>query len=279
MSDSPDDNLITGVCCLQTQFVEAKEVQDLIRDLPKVCSNEKEFELQQERYKKILDYYQAQPHLIDPHLTDLIQLLVNHILNDDQDQNLVHAASSFASHLVKVRGYKVVVRYLPHEVKYMEAVLGLLQKQQDSDDWETRYFLLLWLSILVLIPFHLSRFDSGDNQSLMNRILQVIKHNLNTGDKCQDAAAFLSAKFLTRPEIVTHFLPEFLGKMIVLKGCVMISKHVPGKSGYKGRPMIIVRSGYFWLGALNPAPAGAMSCSTHDFSPASSPAPDFDDLF
>ena len=27
--------------------------------------------------------------------------------------------------------------------------------------WETRYVLLLWLSMIVMIPFELSRFDGG----------------------------------------------------------------------------------------------------------------------
>ena len=114
----------------------------------------------------------------------------------------------------QVRGFKVVVRHLPHEVKYMEAVLQLLEKQNTSKNWETRYVLVLWLSILVLIPFHLSRFDSdakGDHAStLMQRILKAIQVNLSFGDKSQDAVAFLSAKFLTRPEIVQKFWPEFL---------------------------------------------------------------------
>ena len=79
-------------------------------------------------------------------------------------------------------------------------------------NWETKYFLLLWSSILVLIPFHLSRFDSQQEgkAALMDRILKQIKINLKRGDKCQDAAAFLASKFLTRPEIVTNLMPEFL---------------------------------------------------------------------
>ena len=76
----------------------------------------------------------------------------------------------------------------------------LLEQQEKDGHWETRYFLLLWLSILVLIPFHLSRFDSGAASggdqatpaTLMSRILGSIKHNLIIGDKCQDASAFLS---------------------------------------------------------------------------------------
>ena len=66
---------------------------------------------------------------------------------------------------------------------------------------ETQYFLLLWMSILVLIPFHMGRFDGSGSErgSLMDRILMVCKRYLVTSNKCQDAAAFLAAKFLTRP--------------------------------------------------------------------------------
>ena len=177
MADSNDAG--KGVCGTLTQFVEVKEVEDLIKDLPKVCQKPSDLEFQVERYKKLLDYYQAQPHLIDPHLSQLLEILVELTLTPENPK-LTHASSSFASHLIKVRGYKVVVRHLPHEVKFMEAVLQLLelQKGASDDQWETRYFLILWLSILVLIPFHLSRFDSGqagDHATLMNRILNTIK--------------------------------------------------------------------------------------------------------
>ena len=78
-----------GVCCALIQFNEVKEVEDLIRDLPNVCAKTKDFESKThldfvlgndfdfnfERYKKVLDYYQAQPHLIDPHLPGLLELL------------------------------------------------------------------------------------------------------------------------------------------------------------------------------------------------------------
>ena len=90
----------------------------------------------------------------------------------------------------------------------------LLEQQEKDGHWETRYFLLLWLSILVLIPFHLSRFDSGAASggdqttpaTLMSRILGSIKHNLIIGDKCQDASAFLSGKYRESPDS-TVFAP------------------------------------------------------------------------
>ena len=209
-----EDNSV-GVCGILEQFVEVLEVEGLIRELPTYCSNPSELEFQKERFCKVLDYYQEQPHLIDPHLSSLLEKLVEQILNPEENEDLIHASASFATHIIKVRGFKVVVRHLPHEVKYMEAVLQLLEKQKNSQNWETRYVLVLWLSILVLIPFHLSRFDSnekGDTEAktLMQRILKAIQLNLAFGDKSQDAVAFLSAKFLTRPEIVQKFWPEFL---------------------------------------------------------------------
>ena len=219
-----EENAI-GVSCALTQFDEAKEVEDLIRSLPSYCSNETDLEVNKERYTKILDYYQEQPHLIDPHLSGLLEILISHILNENKNEVLISAASSFAVHLVKVRGYKIVVRHLPHEVKHVEAVLQLLELQdsQKQTNWETKYFLLLWCSILVLIPFHLSRFDSQQEgkATLMDRMLEQIKINLKRGDKCQDASAFLASKFLTRPEIVTKLMPEFLDwsmQIIVNKG-------------------------------------------------------------
>ena len=176
-----EENAI-GVSCALTQFEEAKEVEDLIRSLPSYCSNETDLEVNKERYTKILDYYQEQPHLIDPHLSGLLEILISHILNENKNEVLISAASSFAVHLVKVRGYKIVVRHLPHEVKHVEAVLQLLELQdsQQQTNWETKYFLLLWCSILVLIPFHLSRFDSQQEgkATLMDRMLEQIKINL-----------------------------------------------------------------------------------------------------
>ncbi len=230
-----------GLGCALERFQEAKEVTDLIQDLPKSCRDPIDLEMAKERYMKLLDYYQEQPHLLDSHLTAMLELLMDHVLNNkDTNKPLVHATSSFAAHLIKVRGYKVVVRQLPHEVKHVEPVLQLLEEQdpKSPDDWETRYFLLLWMSILVMIPFHMSRFDSnsdGDSKkkTVMERVLGLIKSYLAVSDKCQDAAAFLSAKFITRPEIVSKFLPEYLDWALQ---CI-------GKSGGDDRTNEIVKTG------------------------------------
>jgi len=109
-----------------------------------------------------------------------------------------------------VRGHKVVVRYLPHEVEDLETVVELLQDLDNSDSWETRYVLLLWLAIIVLIPFNMSRFDSGQKVPMTDRILAACQRHLTFRDKSRDAAAFLASKFLTRPDTRETVLPAFL---------------------------------------------------------------------
>ena len=98
---SAEDNSV-GVCGILEQFVEAKEVENLIRDLPNYCSRPTELEIQKERFCKVLDYYQEQPHLIDPHLSSLLEILVEQILNPEENEDLIHAASSFSTHMIKV---------------------------------------------------------------------------------------------------------------------------------------------------------------------------------
>jgi hypothetical protein len=86
-----------------------------------------------------------------------------------------------------------------------EYVLRLLEAQNpnDTETWTTRYILLLWLSIIVMIPFHLCRFDGfseteSGNKTVMSRVLDIIKCYAIVSDKCRDAAAYLSSRFITR---------------------------------------------------------------------------------
>ena len=228
-----DDDIYTnavGLGSAYEAFEEADEVKKWISDLNHLSqSSFTTWERHHEQFTIILDRYQEQPHLLDPHLPDLMKDLLKIIraaeiprskpeatAGDESGEFLPpgprHAAAAFAAHLIKVRKAKVVVRHFPHEVADVEPVLSLLELQVPGEDhWETRYVLLLWMSMLVLIPFDMARFDSGQEKlPLMERILNVIKRYLGVTSRCQDAAAFLASRFLTRPEIVRLHLPAFL---------------------------------------------------------------------
>lgn len=195
-------------------FSELEEVLKMIDELNQIY--DKSLEKTYEKYSEILGRYQEQPHLLDLHIPQLIEVLLAIICNDSSPDGLVHAGFKYLYQICKVRTYKVFVKFLPHELSDIDFVLNLVERQNldDADNWETRYMLLLWMSILVLNPFHFSRLDAnaaGDDASLskMERIFRVCKNNCRGNDPCSFVASFLSAKFLVRNEIKDIYLSSF----------------------------------------------------------------------
>jgi hypothetical protein len=73
-----------------------------------------------ERYRRLLDLYQEQPSLLDPQLESWTLSLINHVSFASHEESVFDPLSSaslvFLHHLTKVRGYKAMLRILPHEV-------------------------------------------------------------------------------------------------------------------------------------------------------------------
>ena len=67
------------------------------------------------------------------------------------------------------------------QVADLDLVLGMLEAQDkgDIETWATRYMLLLWLSIIVMIPFHMSRLDSFDTSDAQGRKSTMEKYAVN----------------------------------------------------------------------------------------------------
>lgn len=91
----------------------------------------------------------------------------------------------------------------------------MLEKQNPNDveTWETRYVLLIWLSIISKIPFPLSRLEVSDvnfEQSITIRILKICKLFCLSKDACAAAAVFLIANFLTRSDAKKLYLKEMI---------------------------------------------------------------------
>lgn len=92
---------------------------------------------------------------------------------------LINETFKYMHVLAKMRGYKHIVQYLPHETSDLEPVVRLLEQQdlKNVDLWQTRYMLLIWLSIVCMIPFDLNRFDAHDHEtsaeSIKDRLLRV----------------------------------------------------------------------------------------------------------
>uniref|UniRef100_A0A674K1S2 Tubulin-specific chaperone D n=1 Tax=Terrapene triunguis TaxID=2587831 RepID=A0A674K1S2_9SAUR len=167
----------------------------------------------------IMDKYQEQPHLLDSHLEWMMHLLLDIVRDKRSPSPLVHLAFKFLYIITKVRGYKIFLRLFPHEVADLQPVLDMFadQNPKDYETWETRYMLLLWLSMTCLIPFDLARLDGNilseegcTRMPIMDRILNVAKSYLVVSDKARDAAAVLVSRFIIRPDVKQKRMADFL---------------------------------------------------------------------
>lgn len=198
-------------------FAEVDEVNELVDNIPNAVNDVASKEMSDEKFTEIVDMYLEQPHLLDPHLDSLLKKLLAYVQDRTTPVNQFHCAFKYIYLLTKVRGHKIMIRKFPHEVSDLEPVLDMLGKQSvhDQETWETRYMLLLWLSMICLIPFDMTRFDvpgAGENtQSVTCRILDFGKLYLTmSSDSCQEAAVLLLSKFVTRPDIYKDQLPLLL---------------------------------------------------------------------
>uniref|UniRef100_A0A667WIG7 Tubulin-specific chaperone D n=1 Tax=Myripristis murdjan TaxID=586833 RepID=A0A667WIG7_9TELE len=200
-------------------FSESAEIRALIASLPEVHGDLVTRESATQRFLVIMNRYQEQPHLLDPHLEWMLNMILDLVRNEKSPPLLVHLGFKFLYIISKVRGYKAFMQLFPHEVADVQPVLDLLSRQdpKDTEIWETRYMLLLWLSMTCLIPFDLSRLDghleSDGGQArepIMDRILSIAKSYLTVSDSSRDAASVLVSKFMTRPDVKQKRLGDFL---------------------------------------------------------------------
>uniref|UniRef100_A0A8V1AI94 Tubulin-specific chaperone D n=1 Tax=Gallus gallus TaxID=9031 RepID=A0A8V1AI94_CHICK len=200
-------------------FTESQEVRALLGNLRTVYGDPVAQEVIVEKFIVIMDKYQEQPHLLDRHLEWMMNMLLDIIRDSGSPPVLFHLAFKFLYIITKVRGYKLFLRLFPHEVTDLQPVLDMIvdQNPKDCETWETRYMLLLWLSMICLIPFDLARFDGNilseeghTRMPTMDRILEIAKCYLVVSDKARDAAAVLVSKFIVRPDVRQKRMADFL---------------------------------------------------------------------
>ncbi|XP_053517293.1 tubulin-specific chaperone D isoform X4 [Artibeus jamaicensis] len=218
LEDEPEDGVRAHGGALEA-FGDSAEARALLGGLQAVLGDRAAREGVLQRFRAIMDKYQEQPHLLDPHLEWMMNMLMDIVQDKTSPADLVHLAFKFLYIITKVRGYKTFLRLFPHEVADVCPVLDMLTNQnpKDHETWETRYMLLLWLSVICLIPFDFSRLDGNllcqpgqMRMSIMDHILQIAQSYLVVSDKARDAAAVLVSKFITRPDVKQKAMADFL---------------------------------------------------------------------
>ncbi|CAH2247306.1 jg15470 [Pararge aegeria aegeria] len=217
-ADTDCDNI--GLGCALEHFSEVEEVLNMIDNVKNIY-NTPTFEVEYEKLYTILKQYYEQPHLLDPHLEKMLAKVMSIINDKSTPFELKHATFNYMYQIIRVRGYKVVVRHLPHEVTDLLTVLTYLEAQDpnNKETWRSRFVLLLWLSIVVIIPFHMSRLDgfapdqpgAGTSKKLtvMERIFNICKTYALSKESCAEASAYLASKFLIRSDVKELYMSSF----------------------------------------------------------------------
>ncbi|XP_074263177.1 tubulin-folding cofactor D [Silene latifolia] len=186
------------------------------------------------KIRTILDKYQQEGQLLEPYLESIVSPLMFIIrtttlnLGDKSDDILevVKPISVIIYTLVTVCGYKAVIKFFPHQVSDLELAVSLLEKchtknstsslrQESTGEMEAQCVVLLWLSILVLVPFDISSVDTSIGQGnnltgdepppLVLRILTFCKDYLSSAGPMRTISGLLLSKLLTRPDMSKAF--------------------------------------------------------------------------
>ncbi|KAK2078653.1 hypothetical protein QBZ16_003493 [Prototheca wickerhamii] len=175
--------------------------------------------------------YQEQPQLLDGLLEGLIWPLARllHELLQLTPVPLDRAVpvARWIWALATVRGWKVVSRFLPSQPTCMEPVVWLLEALDAGEPareadiaphvWELECVLLMWLTVLVLLPFDLSSLDSREALDpglagalpglasaglppLAAAVLALCVRRLSAPSRARDMAAHVTGRLVTRPD-------------------------------------------------------------------------------
>lgn len=112
--DTTAENI--GVNCTLEHFVESKVVNELLDNVVNVYGSEHSSEIAYEKLKCSLNQYIDQPHLLDPYIEQFLCKLITYIKNPELSLAVKQEVFRYMFLFVNVRGYKVIVRLLPHEV-------------------------------------------------------------------------------------------------------------------------------------------------------------------
>lgn len=219
-----------------------KPVSDQIDKLP--------FTMIKDRVCYTIQKYQEMPQLLDCLMEVMVtsimkeikmyleQIMKKYIEAPSQELPKIppqfHEIANIVFMLCKVRNYKFINKFFPHEVKDLEPVLHYLIQYRNVDTaiWETKYLLLIWLSIIVLVPFDLSTIDSRflemetqkfeaeigqapkkleSSADICTNLIEIGKFYLRSTTKMREASAVFMANLLGRPDVLkTAILSSYI---------------------------------------------------------------------
>ncbi|CAN4125852.1 unnamed protein product [Withania somnifera] len=195
-----------------------------------------------------MDKYQEQGQLLEPYLENMVSPLMFIVRSKavelaaatEEILEVIKPVCIIIYSLVTVCGYKAVVKFFPHQVSDLELAVSLLEKchniqagtslrQESTGEMEAKCVILLWLYILVLIPFDIASMDTsagainyagGDEPPpLVLKILEFSKDYLSSAGPMRTISGLLLSRLLTRPDMTKAF-NSFVGWTHEVMSCL-----------------------------------------------------------
>ncbi|XP_026680060.1 tubulin-specific chaperone D-like [Diaphorina citri] len=121
METDPDENLEQGVFpgCTLEYFSEHQIIIELILNIENIFDDDIQYESSLQKFQFIMDQYREQAHLLDSHLDEILDEIIVRVRNINAPMSLKHKLFKYLYMIINVRGYKVIVKKLPHEVSIL----------------------------------------------------------------------------------------------------------------------------------------------------------------
>ncbi|KAF5731648.1 tubulin-folding cofactor D [Tripterygium wilfordii] len=217
---------------LQRYFLqEWKLVKSLLDD---IVSHGRVSDSSVHKIRSIMDKYQEQGQLLEPYLESIVSPLMFIVRSktielgvaSNEILEVLKPICIIIYAMVTVCGYKAVIKFFPHQVSDLELAVSLLQKchdtasatslrQESTGEMEAKCVILLWLSILVLVPFDISSIDTSiaDDKTLgalepaplVLKIVKFCKDYLSNAGPMRTISGLLLSRLLTRPDMSMAF--------------------------------------------------------------------------
>ena len=196
-----------------------------------VITSNKIFIESRNRTIMILYSYLEQPGLLDPILPDIIPLMTNTMLElintylkpKSKEQKEIFenilSLSQIIYNICKIRGFGPISKFFSSEVSIFENVINFLISLPvvHVSNWTVNYVLILWSSLLAMVPFDIDTIDSKG--FLINNLFSYLKEELLVSSNVRDISAYGLSKFLTRPDLIKkkylyNYINESIKKMM-----------------------------------------------------------------
>ncbi|KAJ8691519.1 hypothetical protein PTI98_011083 [Pleurotus ostreatus] len=104
---------------------------------------------------------------------------------------------------IRFRGYKNIVKFFPHEIADLGIARDYMLHENGffhvPSEWELRYIVFLWLSLVCMIPFDLSQFDEVAQRGRTAQIIEEqARGQLHKTGLERDGAALLLSRLYVR---------------------------------------------------------------------------------